>query len=102
MRIKKRKNFLPSLLLTILFWLLWGGLVYFKSPDNNFLLFCFFLLLFLAVFFTTALILANSRRGLFLALFVVLTLLFRLWQIGNLLNIVLLASIFIILEFYLK
>jgi len=99
---RKRKNFLATLLLTLLFWALWGWLVYFKAPAENFLLLAFYFLFFLAVFFTSALIFANSKRGLLLASFVTLNLLFCYYQIGNLLNIALLAGIFIILGFYLN
>lgn len=99
---RKRKNFLATLLLAILFWSLWGWLVYFKTPAENFLLLAFYLLLFLAVFLTGALIFTNSRRGLLLSSLITLSLLFRYYQIGNLLNIALLAGIFIILGFYLN
>jgi len=101
MRIKKRKNFALTFLLAILFWLAFGWLVYFQAPANNLLIFSFYLLLFLAVFLTAALILANSRRGFLLATFIILTLIFRYYQIGNLLNILLLAAIILILEIYL-
>lgn len=100
MRFKRRKNFLATFLIAILFWGAWGWLVYFKPPINNFLIFSFCLLLFLALFLTAALIFANSRKGLFLACFVILALILRYYQIGNLLSLVLLASIFVILELY--
>lgn len=100
--IKRRKNFFPTLFLAILFWLSWGWLVYSTAPTSNLLLITFYLLLFIAVFLTTALIFANSRRGLITALFVVLLLLFRYYQIGNLLNLLLLLAIFIALELYLS
>jgi len=99
---KRRKNFLPTFLLAFLFWLLWGGLVYFSSPDNSLLIVGFFLLLFLAVFLTAALIFANSRLGLLAATFIVLSLLFRYFQVGNILNLTLLTGIFIALGFYLS
>ena len=101
MHSRKRKNFLATLLLAVLFWGVWGWLVYFKAPTENFLLLAFYVSLFLAVFFTSALIFANSRRGLLLASLIILSLLFRYYQIGNLLNIILLASIFVIFEIYL-
>jgi hypothetical protein len=88
---KKRKNFLPTLLLAILFWLLWGGLIYFTAPTNYLLLITFSLLLFLASFLTLALILANSRQGLIVALGIICFLILRYYQLGNVLNIILLV-----------
>jgi len=98
--IKRRKNFFPTLFLAILFWLGWGWLVYFTAPTSNVLLIAFCVLLFIAVFLAAALIFANSRRGLIAAFFVILFLLFRHYQVGNLLNLLLLLAIFIALELY--
>lgn len=91
---------MPTLILTILFWGFWGGLIFFYPPANNFLLFGFYFLLFGAIFLTTALIFANSKLGLLIALWVILTLLFRYFQISNLLNLLLLTGIFIALGLY--
>lgn len=98
---KSRKNFLPTLLLAILFWLLWGGLVYFRSPENNLLLAVFFCLLFLASFLTSALILANSRQGFIIALGIIFFLILRLFQLGNILNLILMVGVLISLNLYL-
>lgn len=97
---RRRKNFLPTLLLAILSWSLWGWFIYSFAPTSNFLLFTFYSLLFGAVFLTSALIFANSRLGSLTALFVVLVLLFRYLQLGNLLNLLLLVGIFLSLGFY--
>jgi hypothetical protein len=97
---RRRKNFLPTLLLTIIFWLLWGGLVYLFAPTNNILLIAFFLLLFLACFLTLALILANSRRGFIAALGIISFLILRFYQLGNILNLILLGGILITLDLY--
>jgi hypothetical protein len=95
---QRRKNFLPTLLLSILFWFSWG-FVLFKVPPESFLsILAFFGLLFGALFLTNALVLANSRRGLITALFFVLVLVFRYYQIGNLLNLIILLAIFVALE----
>lgn len=98
---KRRKNFLPTLLLAFLFWLLWGGLVYFITPDNEAVLIAFYFLLFMACFLTTSLIFANSRRGLIAALGVIAFLLLRYYQLGNILNIGLLVGILISLNLHL-
>ena len=69
-------------------------------PTSTFLLLAFFFLLLVALFLTSALIWANSRRGLLTALFVILVLVFRYYQIGNFLNLILLLAIFMALEIY--
>jgi hypothetical protein len=96
----KRKNFLPTLILAIIFWGIWVWFIFSFPPANNFLIFIFCLLLFLATFLTAALIFANSRRGLLIALFLILFLLFRYHHLANILNILILAGIFISLEIY--
>jgi hypothetical protein len=99
--LKRRRNFFPALLLALLFWLFWGGLVYFLAPDNEAVLIGFYFLLFMACFLTASLIFANSRRGLITALGVIAFLLLRSYQLGNLLNIGLLLGILISLNLYL-
>jgi len=96
----KRKNFLPTLILAIILWGVWFWFIFSFPPANNFLIFIFYFLLFLATFLTTALIFANSRRGLMIALFLVLLLLFCYHHLANVLNILVLAGIFISLEAY--
>ena len=97
---RKRKNFLPTLLLALLFWAGWGWLVYSQPPANNLILFGFYSLLFLALFLTAALILANSRRGFLFATAAIIFLIFRYYQLANPLNLVLLLGILIALELY--
>ena len=99
---RERKNLLPAFLLAILIWIALAWLVCYREPINNLLIASFFALLFLTVFLTAALVFANTRRGLLMALVISLSLLFRYYQVGNLLNIVLLVGIFIILELYLS
>ena len=102
MAIRQRKNFFPTLVLTLFAWGGWGWLVYQYPPYSNLLIGLFLILLFLALFLTTALALANSRQGLFLTSFIILFLLFRFWQITHPLYLVVLAGIFISLELYFK
>ncbi|OGV89882.1 hypothetical protein A2Z41_00735 [Microgenomates group bacterium RBG_19FT_COMBO_39_10] len=97
---QRRKNFFPTLLLAILFWLGWS-LILFKVPPENLLsILGFFSLLFATLFLTSALLFANSRRGLITALFFVLVLIFRYYQIGNFLNLMILLAIFVALELF--
>lgn len=100
--IKRRKNFLPTLFLAGLSWLGWGFILLKIPPESTFLIFAFFFLLFSALFLTSALIFANSRRGLMTALLIIFVLIFRYYQIGNLLNLLLLLAIFVALELYLS
>jgi len=100
-KIKRRKNFLPALILALAFWGLWGWLVYSFPPLSNLLIAAFSLLLFLAVFLSGALIFANSKLGLITALWLILFLSFRYFKIGNLLNLSLLTIIFLLLGIYL-
>jgi len=96
--IKRRKNFLPTLFLAGLSWFGWGLILFKIPPESTFLILAFFFLIFTALFLTSALFFANSRRGLIMALFVVLALVFRYYQIGNFLNLLLLLAIFVALE----
>jgi hypothetical protein len=101
LRLKKRRNFLPTLLLAFLFWMLWGGLIYYLAPVNYLNLIVFFFLLFMASFFTLALLLANSRQGLIVAIGITGFFLLRYHQLGNPLNLILLGGILISLNLYL-
>jgi hypothetical protein len=98
--LRRRKNFLPTLILALIFWGLLAWLIYTHPPSSNFIIIAFFILFFLALFLTSALLFANSRRGLFLALFVIIFLLFRYHHLANPLNIIILLSIFLSLEIF--
>lgn len=99
---KKEKNFFPTLILAMIFWGLWGWVIYSLAPTNNLVLIAFYLLLFLAAFLTSALIFANSKIGAIIALLLVLILNFLYFKIGNILNLSLLTAIFLLLVIYLK
>jgi hypothetical protein len=100
-KIKRRKNFLPALILALLFWGLLGWLVYSFPPANNLLISTFYLCLFLAVFLTSSLVFANSKLGSLVAFWLILFLVFRYFKIGNVLNLSLLTAIFFLLGIYL-
>lgn len=97
---QRRKNFLPTLFLAILFWGFWGHIVFRVPPDSDLSIIIFCLLLFLALFLTSALITANSRLGSLIAILTLLVLIFRYYQIGNPVNLFLLAGIFAALGVY--
>ncbi len=105
-RKERNRNFLPALILTILWWSLLGLMIWRVDPgvvadfpvSGSYA--PFFLLLFLSLWFTASLLLANTRRGLFVALSGVLWGYLRLWHMGNLLNTLLLISAIGALEVY--
>lgn len=103
---KRSKNFFPALILIIIFWTITGGIIGFIEPEllkdllfpNSYLV--FFLPLFFACFFTFSIILANTRRGFLMASGIILFLVFRLHEIGNLLNLFLIVGLLIATDYY--
>ncbi len=99
-KIKKRKNFFPTLIITII---LWVGVTLFVNSVNphslgalQFLL----VIIFATSFLTFSLLFANTRRGFISATFLVIFLAFRYLGIGNIVNLSLLAGLFITIEMY--
>ncbi|MFZ5365770.1 MAG: hypothetical protein ACOZBZ_00570 [Patescibacteria group bacterium] len=97
---KRRKNFLPSFLLTILFWLCWIYVLLFTAPESNLLFFIFYFLLFLSLFLTSSLVFANSRRGFLLALGIIGIAILQQIKLLNILNVILLLGILLSFELY--
>lgn len=97
---KKRKNFLPTFLLTVLLWLSLFFLVSFVDPNTLGVIPLFFFLIFFAFLFSFATLLANSRRGLSISVFLTLFLILRYFGIGNILNFLLLLGLLITSEIY--
>lgn len=97
--ILKRKNFLPTLIILFLLLASLTMIIYFTEP-NGFFILLFFLNLFLFLFLISALILANSRRGVLVSLCLVAFLLFKMYGVGNILNLLLLLGLVIIIEIY--
>lgn len=99
-QILKRKNFLPTLVLTLLLWIATGFLVYAIDPFSFAAVPAFFVLIFLALLFTFSLIFANTRRGLVVSISLILFLILRYLGIGNILNFLLIAGIATAIELY--
>jgi hypothetical protein len=103
---RKRKNYLPTLLLLLILWTLFLFLVFFIEPEmiKNFpvpnLYLPFFLLLFVCLFFTFAVLFINTRRGLIVSMGIVFFLILRVFDLGNILNAILIAGFIISLEYY--
>src|SRR5688572_21269915 len=104
--LKEHKNYLPALLLTVLFWTLWVLTILFVDPVvlADFPLrgsyFVFFLLGFLAIWFLASLLFASRRRGLLLALFLLALGYLRLWKIDSWINLILLIAVVVGYEIY--
>lgn len=97
-----RKNFLASFFVSLLLWLSWLTIFFFVPPEYTALPFVFLVLTFLAVLFTTALVFANTRRGLLIAGGMVVFMVLRYFEIGNYLNLLLLAGLLLSIEYYLS
>ncbi|OGM81742.1 hypothetical protein A2434_00850 [Candidatus Woesebacteria bacterium RIFOXYC1_FULL_41_14] len=99
-QVLKRKNFLPTLLLTVLFWVLLGLLVYFVDPKTFAATPLFFVILFVTFLFTFSLLFANSRRGLISSISLTLFSILLFLGVGNLLNLALILAIGTCTEIY--
>lgn len=103
---REKKNYLAGLAVTLMWWGVLAGMIFGVEPERvaNFLIpnsyIGFFGVVFLAVFFTMSLVLGSSRRGLLVALAVVIWGYLRLWRISNWLNTLLLAGLVTTMEIY--
>lgn len=103
---RKNRSYWPALVLTVLWWLLLGGVVMLVDPEvvadfpisNTYLV--FFVLLFLAVFFLASLLLENSRRGVLIALLVIVLGYLRLWGLWGWGPVILICGAFVAFEVY--
>lgn len=100
-QVLKRKNFLPTLLVTIILWIALAGLVYFIDPKIFGAVLLFFVLVFSTLLFTFSLIFANTRRGAIGAVSITLFLFLAYLGVGNILNLILILAIAICVELYL-
>lgn len=104
---KRRKNYLPSLVLILVLWGLLGGLIFWVEPElvkdiiMPGLYLPFFVLFLPASFFTLALVLNHTRRGLIMAVGLSLYLSLRIYEMANILNILLIFGIAIAVDRYL-
>lgn len=99
-RFQRRRNFLPTLLVTIILWGIFAVIFFFVPPETNLLPLLFLVVVVLASLFTGSLIFANTRRGFLLALGILVFMLLNYYNIGNYLNIVLLVGILFAAEYY--
>lgn len=97
---RRRKNFLPSFILAIFFWIVCLFILIYISPDSNFAIFSFLFAIFLALILTLALFLANTRRGFLFALGIILFLILKWQKLANVLNNFFLLAVVLLLETY--
>jgi len=100
--LQKRKNFLPTLIVTFILWLATLGTISLVDPQTTFAIPLFFILCFFTLWFTGSIILANSRSGLVIASATVFFLLLRYFGIGNIINLFIIAGLAITTEVYLS
>ena len=99
-QILKRKNFLPTLLVTVFLWIILGGLIYFIDPGSFGAIPLFFILIFFCLLFAFSLIFANSRRGIVATIALTFFLLLMYLGVGNILNLILIVAIATCIELY--
>lgn len=97
---RKRKNFLPTLFVTILLWAALAFEVFFIEPSGFGTLPLFFALFFLAAIFTFSTLFLNTRRGFVIALGALVFLVLRYFGVGNIVNLLLLTGIVIAIEVF--
>ena len=102
----RRKNFLVTFILIIVFWSTFAFLIFFIEPGQikNLIIpgayLPFFINLFLAIFFTLSVVLNNSQRGLLISLGIIAFLILRLHDFGNLLNLILIIGLIVAIDFF--
>lgn len=99
--VKQRRFFVPALILSTIGWLILGLIVY-QVPAEGANIFLFFLVLFFTLLFTSQLFLVNRLRVYLVSCYIVIMLLLRLFGIGNTLNALLLAGLFVAFDFLFK
>lgn len=99
-KVKRRKNFFPTLFAILTFWSALGFLIYFVDPFGFAIIPTFFLLLFLALLFTLSTLFINSRRGLIAAVAIVFFAILRFFGIGNIINLLLTLALALAVEYY--
>jgi asparagine N-glycosylation enzyme membrane subunit Stt3 len=100
-QVLKRKNFLPTLLVTVLLWVTLAGLIYFVDPGTFGAIPLFFVLFFVTLLFTFSLTFASTRRGLITSVSLFVFSILAYLGVGNILNLLLIVAIAISVELYL-
>lgn len=96
----RRKNFLPSLIITFILLLALISTIFFLDPAKSLNIFLFITNLFVFLIFLFSLILGSSKLGLIISFCITLFIILRYFGIGNILNAVLIAGLGIIALLY--
>lgn len=102
-----KKNFILNFLFGIIFLIASAATIIFFPPGHNFNLYginiaatsVFYTLLFLTVYFLVNSFLPNKKHGILIALFTVIYLIFRQYNLRNPLFLLLLLALFLTFEF---
>jgi len=88
----------PLIILTVIFWVALVGTIFWVDPEilKGGFLFIFFG----AWFFLLTLLLNNTRRGLLYGLGLTIMLGLRMMRLGNIINLILLLSVVVVVDFY--
>jgi hypothetical protein len=97
---KRRKNFLPTLLVIILLWAALVFEIFFIDPSSFGAIPLFFALFFLALLFTLSTLILNTRRGFIISFAALVFVILRYFGVGNIVNFLLLSGIVIAIEVY--
>lgn len=100
--IKRRKNFLPTLLLTIFAWIVTLLIIFFLKPTSALIICLFFLAVFLTLFLTLSIIVSDTKKGAIISGGLFLFLVLRFFGVGNFLNLILIAGLSIALYTFAK
>ncbi len=99
---QKRKNYLPSLLITIVFWLILGFIFLKVPPGSLIVIGLFFIFLFLSLFFTLSLLLVSSKKGLLFSVGLIVLIFLKKFGQLTIVNGLLFLGIILTLNYVLK
>ena len=101
-KIRKRKNFFPTLIIIIISWFIAVAIIYFINPATLGAVPLFFLIFFITLLFTFSTLLVNFEKGLVIAFTATLFLLLRYLGVGNIINFLLIVGLGITTDLYLS
>ena len=99
---RRRKNFLPTLVLTLILTVLVSYIILKIPPSSSAIVYCLLLMVYCLLFLIFSLLLGKTRWGFLFATGIIVFLFLRFLKIANLLTILLLISSLITLEIYFR
>jgi hypothetical protein len=100
LELKERKNYLPTVLITVGLWLSVIAFIFFADPQAMWSIPIFLLLVFSSITFTFSVVLGNTRRGILIAMAITIILGLRIVNMATAINVVLLLGALAAFEFY--